>query len=123
MATPPPRSCRASSLCRDCRRSDKLPDVQFQVDPHGDVRLEIKVVPGAARDAVAGTLGDALKLRIRQPPEDGRANRAVIALLAEWLSMPAGSIAIVSGHTRARKQIRLTHPPAQALTRLRDLAG
>lgn len=49
----------------------------------GGVELRLKVVPGASRSAIAGELGDRLKVRIAAPPEGGKANRAVEDLLAE----------------------------------------
>jgi uncharacterized protein len=47
--------------------------------------LRLKVVPGASRSQLAGVLGDRLKLRIAAPPEAGKANAAVLALLGQWL--------------------------------------
>jgi nitroreductase len=45
-----------------------------------------------------GWLGDSLKVRVKAPPEKGRANEAVVALLAERLRIDASSIVVVSGH-------------------------
>ena len=61
-------------------------------------RLSLKVVPGASRDEIVGWLGDSLKVKVKAPPEKGRANEAVVALLAEHLGIDASSIAVVSGH-------------------------
>jgi uncharacterized protein len=69
--------------------------------------LDVKVVPNSSRTQLAGTLGDALKIKIAQPPEDGRANRAVIELLAETLAIPPSQISIVAGHTRPRKTLQV----------------
>jgi uncharacterized protein (TIGR00251 family) len=52
-------------------------------------------------------LGDALKVKVAQPPEDGRANRAVVEFLAGVLGVPAGSITLVSGHTSPQKTLRV----------------
>jgi uncharacterized protein len=43
-------------------------------------------------------LGDSLKVKVKAPPEKGRANEAVVALLAERLGIDTSSIAVVSGH-------------------------
>lgn len=69
------------------------------------VTLKIKVVPGSSRDRVVGRLGDAIKLQVSSPPEGGKANAAVIAVLAEYLDLPARQISIASGHSRPRKTI------------------
>ncbi len=47
------------------------------------VRLKVKVVLGSSRDKIAGWLGDALKIKVMAPPEEGRANEAVVEMLAE----------------------------------------
>ncbi|MCE9631543.1 MAG: DUF167 domain-containing protein [Planctomycetia bacterium] len=58
--------------------------------------MSLKVVPGSSRDEVVGWLGDSLK--VKAPREKGRANEAVIALLADRLVINASSIAVLSGH-------------------------
>jgi len=80
-------------------------------------RIAVKVVPGAARSAVAGWLGDALKLRVAAPPVKGRANAAAEALLAELLGVPVHSVRVVAGHGAARKQVEIGGLSAQELRR------
>ncbi len=43
-------------------------------------RLSLKVVPGSSRDEIVGWLGDSLKVKVKAPPEKGRANEAVDAM-------------------------------------------
>ncbi|MCL4740739.1 MAG: DUF167 domain-containing protein [Phycisphaerales bacterium] len=69
------------------------------------VLLAVKVVPGAKRDAVAGRLGDRLKVRVAAPPEGGRANRAVCDLIARELGVRASAVEVVSGHASAEKTV------------------
>jgi uncharacterized protein YggU (UPF0235/DUF167 family) len=71
-------------------------------------KLRVKVVPGASRDAVAGWLGDALKVRVAAPAERGRANAAVEALVAGALGLPPGCARIVSGKTSSRKILEIS---------------
>jgi len=52
-------------------------------DPQPSARLKVKVVPGSSRDQIAGWLGDALKIKVTAPPERGKANEAVIEILAD----------------------------------------
>jgi len=80
--------------------------------------LQIKVVPNASRTQVVGALGDALKIKVAQPPEGGRANAAVLEILAEKLRVPEGNLAIVAGHTRARKTVQILGLTAEE-TRMR----
>lgn len=75
--------------------------------PTAKTRLTIKVVPGASRDAIAGWLGDALKVRVSAPPEKGRANAALLRLLAAALGVPESSLAITAGATSARKTVEI----------------
>ena len=70
-------------------------------------RLNLRVSPGAARNAVVGRHGDAWKLRVAAAPEAGRANDAVVRLLAEALAVPARDVEIVSGHASRDKIVTL----------------
>ena len=61
-------------------------------------RLSLKVVPGSSRDEIVGWRGDSLQVKVKAPPEKGRANEAVVTLLAERLGIGTSSITVVSGH-------------------------
>lgn len=66
------------------------------------------MIPSASRDAVAGWLGEALKIRVSAPPERGRANAAVERVVASALDLSAKSVRVVSGSTSPRKVIEIT---------------
>jgi uncharacterized protein (TIGR00251 family) len=70
-------------------------------------RLRLRVSPGAGRAGIVGRHGDAWKVRVTAPPEDGRANEAVLRLLADALSVPRGTLSLVSGHTGREKIVLL----------------
>ncbi len=70
-----------------------------------DSRLQIKVAPKAARNAVVGWHGDTLKLSVTAVPENGRANAAVVALLAETLQCPRSAIQVLRGAATPRKLV------------------
>lgn len=74
----------------------------------GGCTLSVRVHPGAKRNAITGTHDDALKISLTTPPTDGRANDALIALLAERLNIPRLSIEILTGFTSRSKTLRLT---------------
>lgn len=65
------------------------------------------MAPGASRDSVVGWLDDALKLRVRAQPEKGKANSAVLSLLAELLQIPATRLRVVSGGASRTKMIEI----------------
>jgi uncharacterized protein len=70
-------------------------------------RLQLRVSPGARRAQVVGRHGDAWKVRVAAPPEGGRANEAVVRLVAETLSLPRDAVTLVSGHGTRDKIIQL----------------
>lgn len=68
----------------------------------GGLELRVKVVPGASRTRLAGSLGDRLKVRIAAPPEDGLANRALLTLISAWLGRKT---VLISGAGHAEKTL------------------
>ena len=69
--------------------------------------LRLRVSPGARRTELVGRHGDAWKVRVSAPPEDGRANDAVLSLLAKQLDLPRRSLEIVSGKSGRDKVVRM----------------
>jgi uncharacterized protein (TIGR00251 family) len=67
--------------------------------------LRLKVVASARRSALAGALGERLKVRIAAPAQDGRANAAVLALIGAWLGCRRA--AIISGASSPEKSVHL----------------
>ncbi|HNY32894.1 MAG TPA: DUF167 domain-containing protein [Fibrobacteria bacterium] len=77
----------------------------------------MKAVPGASRSRIVGELGDRLKIQVAAPPEDGKANKAVIEVLAQWLGVAKSEVELVSGASQPAKVFRI--PPRQELPSLR----
>jgi uncharacterized protein (TIGR00251 family) len=71
-------------------------------------RLNVKVVPGSSRDQTVGWLGDALKIKVIAPPENGPANEAVVELLSTRRSISTDDIKVVSGRSSPSKVIAIT---------------
>jgi uncharacterized protein YggU (UPF0235/DUF167 family) len=71
-------------------------------------RVRLRVSPGAGRAAIVGRYGDGWKVRVTAAPENGRANDAVLRLLADALSLPRESLTLVSGHSGRDKIVELT---------------
>ncbi|MGH3051243.1 MAG: DUF167 domain-containing protein [Gaiellaceae bacterium] len=87
-------------------------------------RLKLRVSPGAGRAAVVGRHGDAWKVRVMQAPERGRANEAVLRLLADALAIPRSAVTLVSGHGAREKIVELTGlGPALIARRLASAAA
>jgi uncharacterized protein len=70
-------------------------------------RVRLRVSPGARRSELIGRHGEAWKVRVAAAPEGGRANEAVLDLLAEKLELPRRSLSIVSGHGARDKVVRM----------------
>ena len=86
-------------------------------------RLRLRVAPGAARAKVVGRHGDGWKIRVAAAPERGRANEAVLELLAETLSVPRGSISLVAGSSSRDKIVELAGIPPEEIDRRLAWAG
>jgi uncharacterized protein (TIGR00251 family) len=81
-------------------------------------RLRLRVSPGAGRAAIVGHHGDAWKVRVTAPPEQGRANEAVLRLVADTLALPRSAVTLVSGHVGRDKIVELAGmEPAQVARR------
>lgn len=72
------------------------------------VVLDLRVQPGAARTAVAGRYGDAIKVKVSAPTADGRANAAVLALVAQELGVRPHQVELVSGASSRTKRVLVT---------------
>jgi uncharacterized protein (TIGR00251 family) len=69
------------------------------------IRLRVRVSPGASRSEVVGRHGEAWKVRVGAPPENGKANDALVALLAEKLAVPRTAVEIAAGHGSRDKTV------------------
>ncbi len=71
------------------------------------VRIALKVVPGSTREGIAGWLGEALKVRVRAPAEAGRANAAVVRVVAEALGLAPDAVRIAAGGASPKKTLEI----------------
>jgi uncharacterized protein (TIGR00251 family) len=87
-------------------------------------RLRLRVSPGATRSRVVGRHGEGWKIRVAAPAEDGRANDALVRLLAQTLGVSHAQVTLVSGHAARDKIVELAEAdPAEIDRRLHSAAG
>jgi uncharacterized protein (TIGR00251 family) len=75
----------------------------------GEVRIAVRVRPGASRTRVGGTYGEPpqLAVAVSSPPVDGAANEAVVKAVASALGLRPARVTVVSGHTSRSKVLAL----------------
>jgi len=73
------------------------------------------VRPGAKRDAVAGFFGESLKVELKTPPVEGRANAALIKFLAGELGLSRSQISLKSGECSRDKVLEIAGCPAEQI--------
>lgn len=78
-----------------------------QTQPVPSCKLAVKAVPNAPRNAVAGWLGDALKVKVRAPALEGRANEALCEFLADELGLPKRAVSVALGDKSRQKVIQI----------------
>lgn len=88
----------------------------FELRPDG-IRLHLRATPNAGLDRIDGfeTRDDGtsvLRVRVRAAPDKGKANAAVIALLAKALGVPKSAIVLVSGETARHKTLSIAGNPS-----------
>ncbi len=84
-------------------------------------RFGVRAQPGARRSGVVGVWNGRLKVAVRAPAQDGRANEELIEVLAEAFETPRRAVTIERGERAQLKDVRIAAPYAQVETRLREL--
>ena len=72
-----------------------------------EAKIPLQVYPNAGRNEVMGFTEGILRVRIAAPPVKGKANKELVAFLAQLLGVGKGSINIVKGHTSRNKLITI----------------
>ena len=71
------------------------------------ILVRVKAVPGSSRNRVQGALGDHLKVQVSAAPEAGKANAAIVELLAELFEVPRSAVRLESGASNPRKSFKV----------------
>jgi uncharacterized protein (TIGR00251 family) len=72
---------------------------------NGTLLFRVRVQPRASKDEIAGEMGGALKVRLRAPAVEGRANEALVEFLAQLLKTPRPAVRILSGERSRTKRL------------------
>lgn len=88
----------------------------------------MRVTPNASQNAITGLAAradgsEALGVKVTAPPDKGRANHAVILLIAKALGLPKSALAITAGHTGRNKTLTITTQASGLAPVLDALAG
>ena len=93
--------------------------MSIAITPHSEgVLLAVRAQPGAKRNAVLGEQAGALKVAVTAPPEDGRANAALVELLRDWLGLKRSQVELASGQTNPNKTFLIRGITVEQLTAL-----
>lgn len=69
--------------------------------------LKLKVVPRSSRTEIVGITGDALKIKLKAPPVDGKANQALMKFLRKQLDVAAASVELITGRSARNKSVKI----------------
>lgn len=69
--------------------------------------FSIKVIPGSSCDQMVGREGEYIKIKLKAPPVDGKANEALIKFLAEFFQVKKSAIEIIRGTTSRKKTVKI----------------
>lgn len=73
-----------------------------------EIRIKVKAIPRAKKNQISGFMEDgSLKVHLKAPPVDGKANQALIKLLADSLNVSQSAISIISGLNGRKKIVKI----------------
>ena len=75
--------------------------------------LTVKAVPRAAKSEIAAIEDEWLRVRIKAPPVDGKANEALVKFFATFFGVPKGTVSIISGDTARLKRVKINGMTAE----------
>ena len=84
----------------------------------GTVIFAVRIQPRASKDEITGEIAGAIKIRLRAPAVEGRANEALIEFLAQLLKSPKGAVRILSGERSRIKRLEIRGVTKQQIERL-----
>lgn len=76
-------------------------------EAEGGVVFSVKVVPASSRTTISGLLDGTLKIKVKAPPQKGRANDCLIDFLAKQLGVKKSNVKIIAGQTSPIKKVQV----------------
>ena len=93
--------------------------MSITITPHAEgATLAVRAQPGAKKTAVLGEQAGALKVAVTAPPEDGRANAALVEVLRDWLGLKRSQVELAGGATNRNKVFLIRGLSADELSAL-----
>jgi uncharacterized protein len=89
----------------------------------GGLSFLVRVQPRASQNEVDGEWNGALRIRLKVPPVDGRANEALRRFLADCLNVPVGAVKIASGERSRLKRVEVHGARAEQLRAVASSQG
>ena len=73
------------------------------------ILLNVKVIPRASKNEIKECINGALKLKIKSPPVEGKANREIVKYFSKILGVSKNSVEILKGETSSHKLIFISN--------------
>ena len=87
-----------------------MPSPYYHDHPEG-LLIDVQVQPKSSLNTVVGVHGEALKVKLNAPPVEGKANKALIQLMAKCLGCPKSDLDIIAGQTSRKKRLLVRIDP------------
>ncbi len=85
------------------------------------IYINVHAQPGARRPAVRGLHGHAVKVAVREAAQDGRANAAILAVMAKSLGVAKADVELTAGHASRKKRVHVRGDPASLLDAVKGM--
>jgi len=87
----------------------------------GSLWLSVYIQPGASKSEIVGPHGESLKIRIKAPPVEGKANETLIEFLSDLLGVSKRSVQVVKGELQRNKVVRVEGVSLEVLEKILSL--
>ena len=96
-------------------KKNERPNIRINPNHEQSYFIELAVKPSARKNQVYEDFGGDLRIEITEPPQKGKANKAIIKYLSKKLNIPTNAILLVKGHTSSMKIFQIKVEATDAL--------